>query len=235
MQPRVNVIVVSRDLWQMTRTMLEGLIFTADVPWFLHFYSNGSEDETEEEFNKLAPTWVWQNFCGYKATFRERPQSLAAAWNAALRYMPDKETPYTLFANNDIVFHKSGWMSQMVDRIDQGLGLVGIQEMTWYRFRFVEGSLFMVPTTVLNTLKRSKYQVFDTQFKLSCEDVDLSERFLRAGLDIGQVALQPEWLTHIGHQTINEVGRSGENVMAKMHASRRLLCKKYGYDAQIED
>jgi len=218
----------------MTRKMLEGLIFTADVPWFLHFYSNGSEDETEEEFNQIAPTWAWQNFCGYKATFRERPQSLAAAWNAALRYMP-QEAPYVLFANNDIVFHKEGWMSQMIGKLDGGLSLVGIQEMTWYRFRFVEGSLLMAPSNVLDTIKMSRYQLFDTQFKLSCEDVDLSERILRIGLDIGQLPLQPEWLTHIGHQTINEVGRGGEDVMSKMHQSRKLLCKKYGYDMQIED
>lgn len=232
-QTKVNVIVVSRGLWEMTRKMLETLIFTADVPWALQFLSNGSTDETEKEFNRIAPTWKWQYFCGYKAYFKEQSISLAAAWNLAYRYATPAE--YTIFANNDIVFHKSGWMSKMLNYLDEGYHLVGIQEMTWHRFRFVEGSLFAAPSEVLETLKMSKTQVFDTQFKLSCEDVDLSERALRLGLKIGQVhGLQPDYLVHIGHQTLSAFGPT-EDLVSKMHASRRALCRKYGYDEREAD
>lgn len=233
MQPKLNVIVVSRGLWEMTRTMIVGAIFSADVPWFLHFYSNGSEDETEKEFNKVAPSWTWGDFCGYKASFREKPISLAAAWNAAYRYLPEP-AEYTMFANNDIVFHKAGWMSKMIKRLDE-VHLTGLQEMSWYRFRFIEGSLFVARTETLEVIKMGKHVLFDTDFKLSCEDVDLSERFLRAGLDIGQThGLQPDYLVHIGHQTLNAVGAT-EDTYGKMHTSRRALCRKYGYDERIID
>lgn len=236
-QPLVNVIMVGRDLWPMTKKAIEGLIFTADVPWALHFFSNGSTDETVEEFNEIAPTWNWQYFCGYKFSHRDDPISLAAAWNAAYRYMPAEwDAEFTMFANNDIVFHKAGWMSQMLERVRSGFHLVGIQEMTWYRFRFVEGSLFVARTETLERLKLSTYSVFDSQFKLSCEDVDLSERALRAGMKIGQITgLQPDYLVHIGHQTLHHVKHFESGLGEVMHESRRALCRKYGYDEKVED
>lgn len=234
MNPLLNIIMVGQDLWPMTQKALEGLIFTADVPWALHYFSNGSTDETVEAFNTIAPTWKWHYFEGYKFSHRDAPMCLASAWNEAFRRMP-YEAEFTMFANNDIVFHKAGWMSAMITLVRQGLDLVGIQEMTWYRFRFVEGSLFVARTATFEALKMSSIQIFDPKFKLTCEDVDLSERALRAGLKIGQIiGLQPEYLVHIGHQTLNHVGAS-KDVVKMMHDSRRYLCRKYGYEEKVTD
>lgn len=229
---QVNVIMVARDLWSMTLKAIETLIFTMSVPWQLVFINNGSQDETKDAFDGVAPTWAWQFFNGYQVHHYKRPVSLAAAWNRAWG-MADQDAPYTLFANNDIVFHQFGWWDRMQELLDGGLDLVGIQEMTWYRFRFVEGSLFAARTATFQNVEEGK--LFDTRFKLSCEDVDLSERFLRAGLKIGQATgLQPDWLVHVGHQTLNHFGAT-EDLVAKMHASRRALCKKWGYSEQVVD
>ncbi len=229
-----QVVMVSRDLWNMTRVALETLIFTMDSPWELIFIDNGSTDETKEQFEEIAATWHWQFFEGYRSYHYRNPVSLAAAWNRAWK-MRDRASRYVVFANNDIVFHKFGWWQKMRYLIDGGMDLVGIQEMTWYRFRFVEGSLFAARTASFEALEMGRDRLFDTRFKLTCEDVDLSERFLRAGLKIGQAqGLQPEWLVHIGHQTLQHFG-AVEDLTDKMHASRRALCRKWGYDEKVED
>jgi GT2 family glycosyltransferase len=98
----------------------------------------------------------------------------------------------------------------------------------------VEGSLFAARTATLLRLME-KGRLFDPRFPLTCEDVDLSERFLRAGLKIGQVVgLQPDYLVHIGHATLSHFGPT-EDLMGKMHASRRALCAKWGYEEREVD
>lgn len=233
MEPNVNVIMVARDLWEMTRKALETLMFTMSAPWQLIFVNNGSTDETGEGFETVAPTWTWQHYQGYQVHHYKRPMSLAAAWNKAWG-LADPNARYTLFANNDIVFHQYGWWDRFQTAIDGGMDLVGIQEMTWYRFRFVEGSLLAAKTGTFKAMEESG-KLFDTRFKLSCEDADLSERFLRAGLKIGQVhGLQPDYLVHIGHQTLQRFGAT-EDLIGKMNASRRALCKKWGHPIQVVD
>lgn len=235
MKPQVNVVMVGRGLWPMTLKALEGLIFTMSAPWKLVFVDNGSEDETREQFKKIAPTWTWQHFCGYDKVFYPagRPVSLSAAWNRAFgKCDPDAE--YTLFANNDIVFHQAGWWDRFQQLLDDGFSLVGIQEMTWHQFRFVEGSLFAARTSTFEALAE-KGKVFDQRFKLSCEDVDLSHRALKAGLKIGQAhGLQPDFLVHIGHQSLQHYGAT-EDLLTLMHAAREELCKKWDVPVQVND
>lgn len=231
---RVNVIVVARDLWDITRKCLESMIFTMSAPWRLVFVDNGSEDETREAFEEIAKTWSWQYFNGYDVISTGRPMAVSVGWNRGFARI-DPDATYTLFANNDIVFHQHGWWDRFQALIDGGIDLVGLQEMTWYRFRFVEGSLFAARTKTFLQLADADGKLFDQQFKLSCEDVDLSERFLRAGLRIGQVpGLQPDYLVHIGHASLSHHG-AREDLKAKMHESRERLCKKYDYEVKVAD
>lgn len=230
-KPVVSIVVVSRDLWDLTKQSLEGLIFTMSQPWELIFINNGSKDETKAQFEKIAPTWAWSNFVGYKVHHYTKGVSLAAAWNKGYGMA---EGDLVLFANNDIVYYKHGWWNILRARVDAGLDLVGIQEMVWGAFRFVEGSLMVAKASTLEALKENG-KLFDTRFQLGCEDVDLSERFLRAGLKIGQVTgLQPDYLVHIGHQTIQSLAGK-EDTLTKMHMARRALCEKYGYPEKITD
>lgn len=238
MQPEVSIVMVGLDLWDMTKKAIEGLIFTMSQPWQLLFVNNGSSDQTREGFETIAPTWTWQYFAGYQAHNYGRTVALAHAWNRGWKmHLETSPRPeYVVFANNDIVFHQFGWWDKMKAALDDGLDLVGIQEMTWYKFRFVEGSLFAARSEVLEALQEKQGSLFDGRFKLSCEDVDLSHRFLKSGLSIGQVhGLQHDYLSHIGHATIDHKAQRGEDLYDKMHDARRELCKKWGYPEQIED
>ena len=227
----VTVVMVSRGLWEMTKQALEGLIFTMSDPWDLVFINNGGDPETHEGFKEIAPSWSWNFFNGYQYHKYTRTVSLAAAWNRGYRMATGD---YVMFANNDIVFYQYGWWDQLKDRLVGGLDIVGIQEMTWYKFRFVEGSLFALHGATAAALDEGAGRLFDNRFKLSCEDVDLSHRALEAGLKIGQVErLQPEYLVHIGHQTIQSLAGK-EDLLPKMHASRTALCKKHGVTRMLD-
>lgn len=232
-QPTVSIVMVSRGLWDMTKQALEGLIFTMSDPWELIFINNGGDQETHEGFNEIAPTWAWNYFTGYHYHKYTRTVSLAAAWNRGYKLA---QGDYLLYSNNDIVFYQYGWWDQIKERLNPSdLSLVGIQEMTWYKFRFVEGSLFAMHSATAAALDEGAGRLFDTRFKLSCEDVDLSHRALKAGLRIGQVeGLQPKYLVHIGHQTIQSLAGQ-EDLQAKMHAARLALCKKYGVEPLVAD
>lgn len=232
-ESKVTVVMVSRGLWEMTKQALEGLIFTMSEPWDLVFINNGGDPETHEAFNEIAPTWAWNNFVGYQYHKYARTQPLSAAWNKGYKLASGD---YVMFANNDIVFYQYGWWSRFQEKLTAGnLDIVGIQEMTWYQFRFVEGSLFALHRDTAMVLEEEKGRLFDHRFKLSCEDVDLSHRALKAGLRIGQVeGLQPEYLVHIGHQTIQSIAGK-EDLQTKMHAARTALCKKHGIDPWVND
>ena len=231
-ESKVTVVMVSRGLWEMTKQALEGLIFTMSDPWDLVFINNGGDPETHEEFNEIAPTWAWNFFEGYQYHKYTRTVPLAAAWNRGYKAASGD---YVMFANNDIVFYEWGWLDRFFAALEGGMSIVGIQEMVWGKFRFVEGSLFALPMTVAQALEEAGGNLFDTRFKLSCEDVDLSHRALKAGLRIGQVeGLQPQYLVHIGHQTIQSLAGK-EDPQAKMHEAREALCKKWGFDPQTGD
>lgn len=237
MKPDVHVIVVARGLWEMTQKSLEGLIFTADRNWSLTFMSNGSEDKTVESFEAIAPTWSWQYFCGYKFIAMKRHEALSAAWNRCFRY-GEREAEYTIFANNDIYYHKAGWMSRLIETLEAGADLTGIQHMSWYKFAFLEGSLLAGRTETFRKLVQpgTKYKLFDTRFKLSCEDVDLCHSALMLDMSLVPTqGLQPDWLVHLGHQTINAVGQTDKKILDRMHEARRELCRKWGYEERIED
>src|SRR5690606_22026866 len=108
-------------------------------------------------------------------------------------------------------------------------------------FAFVEGSLFAFPTHFRDEFDlggESYPVVFDERFSLSCEDVDFNHRVQQAGyhtIQVNNPPLQPLWLQHIGHQTIETMKGTDEDIVRITHENRLLLCEKWGVPERIND
>jgi hypothetical protein len=121
------------------------------------------------------------------------------------------------------------------------MGIVGIQHMSWGPFGgFVEGSLFTFPASFKEefnlTPDETRVSVMDESFAFIC-DVDLNHRVQKAGYKTIQVtgpALQPAWLQHLGHRTIQDL-QLKEDFVRITHDDRVKLCIKHGFDPQVVD
>lgn len=235
------------DLWNLTLKSYRGLLDTADQPFELIVIDNASHSDIyAQELKRITSTWnvINDKIQGFRLLRFEEHQSLAKAWNVAIG---QADGEYILEVNNDIVYYESGWMNKMIELYEQhsDMGIVGVQHMSWYKWAFVEGCIFMFPNRLVNELKlgdsedESHYPiVFDEQFTLSCEDVDFNARVQAAGYQTVQVtnpALQPLYLQHLGHRTMQTMAGTPENIIDISHENRIRLCRKYGYDERIID
>lgn len=237
-----------RDLWKITLNAIDGILKTADRDFELIVVDNGSI--TMEYASELAQrAMVFDKLCPYVKGFKhfriEEPAALSKAWNLGV-YQADGD--YVVMSNNDIVFHEIGWMSRLIEPFsfpNRKIGIVGIQHMSWYMAGgFVEGSLFAFPASfkeefdLRETPEVEDYPIiFDEQFQLSCEDVDLNLRVQKAGYETIQVdnpPLQPRFLQHLGHRT-QQTMAGFEDVIEISHESRVKLCRKYGWPEEIKD
>jgi len=253
----LSIIVVFRirsqkdhALWDLTAKSINGILETADQDYELIIIDNGSlGSEYTEALVRSSGVWglLFPHIQGTRIIRMDRPESLSKAWNTGV-HQADGE--YIILANNDIVYHQKGWMTRMIEPFDwedRRIGIVGIQHMSWYKWAFVEGSLFAIPTSFREMFDLREVPeendppyavVFDEQFTLSCEDVDFNYRVQQAGYETIQVtgpALQPTYLQHLGHRTIQSLSGTYENIITITHENRVRLCRKYGYPDQVVD
>lgn len=236
------------ELWHITLNAIEGILRTADKDFELILIDNGSHDDRyAKELGVRAQSFDQKSSFvkGLKQMRFDQPVALSKAWNMGC-YQADGD--YVIMSNNDIVFHELGWMSRLLEPFtwqNRKIGIVGIQHMSWYKWSFCEGSLFAFPAKFITDFdlrtspEVSDYPlVFDEQFTLSCEDVDFNARLQAEGYETIQVndpPLQPRFLQHLGHRTIQSMAGTEENIIEISHENRIRLCRKYGYPDQIID
>lgn len=260
----ISIILVYRirgeqfnDLWELTLQSINGILQTADFPFELIVIDNGSHDlRYSQALNTSAALWDDMPFyrrwlVGFRQLRFEQHTSLAKVWNEGAR---QADGAYIMLANNDIVYHETGWMSRMVEPfgwdekqrsdhfVSKPVGIVGIQHMSWHAFAFVEGSLFVFPERF-----RQQFDIggddqpptlFDEQFVIACEDVDFNHRVQQADYAVIQVnnpPLQPRYLQHLGHRTIHTLIGTDEDYIEESHRSRLALCAKWGVEPRIND
>lgn len=236
-------------LWDLTVRSVYGILNTADQDYELIVLDNGSHSpEYAAQLNRSHVLWgeLYPHILGFRLLRFDEPNSLAMVWNAGIH---QSDGNYIILANNDIIYHEKppngqGWMTRLLEPfswLDRKIGIVGIQHMSWNHWSFVEGSLFAIPSSFkqeFNVSGDEFTRVFDEEFTFSCEDVDLNARVQGAGYETIQVnspPLQPVWLQHIGHQTIQSLIGSDESIIELTHENRKRLCRKYGYPEQIVD
>lgn len=230
-----------KKLWMLTLESIQGILNTITEQFELIVIDNGSHSPSyTNELKAMSSIWGLShpNMEGIRILRFDEHVSLAKAWNEGVR---QADGDYILIANNDIIYHQKGWEKRLQDTLREGVGIVGIQHMSWAYFSFVEGSLFMFPSSFkeefdLQPDNDEKVELFDERFEFIC-DVDFNKRVQEAGYSTVQVnspPLQPLYLQHLGHRTINTLASFYDYVGAT-HEDRIKLCEKWGYDPQIND
>lgn len=247
------------ELWELTNDSINGILATADEDYELIMIDNGSHDDRyANSLNQSHVLWgeMFKHIQGFRQFRFEEHVQLGKAWNTGI-HQADGE--YIMLINNDILYHETSWMTRLLEpfnwteeerlerRIKSEVGIVGIQHMSWYKFAFVEGVVITFPAKFKEDFDlRSEVEeyadyaypvVMDEQF-MYISDVDFSYRVQQAGFEVIQVnhpPLQPRFLQHLGHRTIITLAGSDEDFVAITHKDRIDLCKKWGFDPQIND
>lgn len=233
------------SLWDLTVKSINGILNTVkNFKYELIIIDNGSHSpEYSMQLKGSSVLWneMYPNVEGSRILRFDEHKRLSEAWNEGIN---QADGEYIVLANNDIVYHQEGWLDRMLDTFGDTIGIVGIQHMSWYKFAFVEGSLFAFPAAFRDEFNIKddeddirKYVLFDERFELSCEDVDFNKRVQDAGYSVMQVnhpPLQPTYLQHIGHQTINSLAHHTD-IVRITHQARIALCEKWGITPEIND
>lgn len=219
-----SVITVAKGMWPVTKNFLDSLYETADEEIDLIYVENGSPDYV-----------AWNEVCRWGMDHRQPRQPmkmyrfdksvcLAAAWNTAVTMAVGNRI---LICNNDIVFHRHGWLQAFGSSLDdKSVGIVGMTGMSWHDVPFIQGSIF--------AFEREMFYVgdevgFDTRFEFTCEEVDFNLRVQLAGKKIVQLPyLRDEgYIEHLEGATRNFYKSETTNYQRLAHRSRLEFCYKW--------
>jgi len=235
-----HVVVVAKGMWSVTQRFLESLRSTwpADVDYIVTYVDNGTP--SDEDSWEQSKEWILTNIdrpLVERYQFGPPGESLSACWNFALfdsDYAQYTDVEKVLVCNNDIIFHKPGWLEEFDEALnDQNVGQVGLVGMSWRNVSFIQGAVFALRKDVLEKVGR-----FDEQFTFTCEDVDYSKRLQ----DIGYKIKSFEWLRdngtieHLEGATRNHYKDQTKEMQRQAHISRINWCYKWTYpDIHIHD
>lgn len=231
----VHNVDVRPEVLAMTKIALETMQSTIDQAYQKVLVDNGSNDGGKT----MA---LLSSFCNAEAgdcviQFKKN-EPVAYCWNVAISFWARGDT--IVLVNNDVVFNKSGWLSALVDAVQQnGTGAAGSRTLDWNGFRFLEGSFLAFRKSVALGIAQDG-NIFDEQFEFTCEDVDFCERLSRLGKKLVEVPIEGQgYVTHSHHGTLSwlneEGGWNGQSVLDVMHECRRKLCRKFGKAERVDD
>jgi hypothetical protein len=229
-----SVVTVAKGMWPVTEKMLDSLLATIQVDQVDRIvYCDNGTPPSEDSWDR---SWAWE--IDHSSIFQRiryaRPMSLSLIWNEAVRCT---YTDYVLVCNNDVIFHKPGWLDEFEQALNEpGIGVVGLVGMSWKNTPFIQGSVM--------AFKRSTFDAvggFDEQFEFTVEDVDFSKRVMKLGLIIKSFEkLRDDGsIEHIANATRNYYKDDLRHYQYLGHLSRLRFCYKYfdelGGQIQIHD
>src|SRR3990167_6428639 len=217
----ISVIVVAKGMWPVTKSFLDTLCETADEEIDLIYVENGSPDYAS--WNE-ANQWGMRRSKPMKMYMFEEPVCLAKAWNTAFRMSVGERV---LICNNDLIFHRHGWLQAFNMALDDGnVGVVGMTGMSWHNVPFIQGSIF--------AFRRDMFYVgdeigFDERFEFTCEEVDFNLRVQQAGKNIVQLPYLRDdgYIEHLEGATRNFYRDQTTNYQRLAHRSRLEFCYKW--------
>ena len=168
----------------------------------------------------------------------EANEPIARCWNWAIT---QASGDVIVLLNNDVIFHKSTWLPELVAPLYRGqaIGVTGSRTMSWNGFVFVEGAFIAFRKNFALELADSGI-IFDEQFEFTGEDVDFCHRAVSRGRQLVATGIEDRGLvTHIGHGTLSwsnaDGGWNGRSILDVMHESRKRLCRKYHMPERVND
>ena len=218
-----SCIIVAKGMWPVTERCLSTLLQTTDRRLELIYVDNGTPvSESPKSWEEMS-RWSTERVLPIKMALFEDAVPLARAWNVCLRMSTGSKI---LICNNDLVFHKVGWLEEFEKALDDpAVGIVGVTGMSWQHTAFIQGSIFAIRR---EDVSPGGQFGFDERFLFTCEEVDFNLRLQRDGKRIQVLEhLKGEYIEHLEGATRNYYKADTTAYQRLAHISRLEFCYKH--------
>lgn len=212
MKPKIAIIVLSLNRWDVSKRFLDFLVQNTNPDLYsLYWVDNGSADETPKHLRSFVESHPELSF---SLDLRDKNFGVIGGRNLGFKWFSEDPTGKTcthlLFIDND-QYCKKGWLEHHLAVLNRGYDLVGVEAWQLNRalfpihrctklnewFSYVGCGGMLMSRKVAEKLDR-----FDERFNPSYfEDPDYNFRSIDAGFRIG-------WnftarIVHLPHQTLS--------------------------------
>ena len=229
-----SIIVVCYNLWhELTLPFIQTFweYVDKDIEFELWIVDNGSQDETQEQSRVIIPGMSSRNCVGINWYFWDSSGQTGIMPKVRNHIYPMCKGKNIVLFNNDILFHKTGWLRILNDVVDESVGMAGQDLMRQYCIPFIGGGWDCIPKKMHDEIVANRDWFSDVEFGLSCDDVDLSGMVCKLGYNIRQISkLKSVYIEHHCHKTMDAFIPIEEQI-TRMDADKALIKKrcKEGY------
>ena len=220
MSDLVSVVVLCYGHWDLTDKFIKSFFTWLDYPCELVVLDNGSPDNTWQELQRVSEGWDHLWLEDFQILHVDKNLGVPAGWNYAIKYT---RGDYICIANNDMVF-QSPFLTPMLAtlKLDSKVGCTGWFHMVWSGIPFIEGSCWMLPRSVWNSVGE-----FDETYSPgTMEDVDWQVRMRKLGW-------MEKWTPGIKIDHIKHQSRPGVISIGIEKRNKFYFCEKFGFDTTI--
>lgn len=229
------VIMTVKGRKDLTEECLRSMVRTLDLP--IGFVLVDAGVGPEERFGLGVMEDVFQNKeYVYWYLHEFMVCNIPEGWNYGLRLLdyhravsePDRTNVWLL--NNDVTFHRRGWLSMLANRLREGhTGMAGSTAASVFGLGFASGGIWGFRwDAAMEVAEEGK--VLDERLNYCCQDVDLSQRMRKAGWEFSHVPelehREGPYLIHMESQTVSATGN--ERLRELRAPERRILIDKHG-------
>lgn len=229
-----SIIVVCYNLWeQLTLPFLQTFWEYVDrgIEFEFWFVDNGSADETIEQAQIIIPALTTPN-CVRVNWYSWDSNGQTGIMPKVRNYVYSLcEGERIILFNNDILFHKTGWLRILDDTMNQPcengkeVGMAGLDQMKQDCVPFIGGGWDCIPKKVHDEIVKHRGYFSDPKFSLTCDDVDLSGMVQKLGYGIQRIPdLKNLYIHHLLHKTMDAFYSVEEQTVRA--AQDRALIKK---------
>lgn len=229
-----SIIVLCYNLWgELTEPFLRTFFkhVDRDFQYEILVVDNGGQDGTVNKAQALLPTLVTPNCEKHLSIYLDENDRRAFYPRARNRIYPMCKGNKIFMFNNDITFHKTGWIRHVDDafkipNINRRLpGMIGMTMMGLDCVTFTGGGWDCISKEVFEAIIAYRGYFADEAFNVSADDVDLSGMVWTLGYEVKQlVFLAEEYIQHKSRVTTNVF--VPEDLIVRWHGEDVALIEK---------